>query len=258
MNRARFFASIPKDGLTLEIGALCSPLLHPARHNNRILDAFSREDLMRSYADDPMVKCEAILPVDYVWRGERLYSELIPEERFDAVISSHNIEHQPDLIGHLNSVTSVLKARGRVFLAIPDYRYCFDHFLSESTLSDVLGAHLEGRTRPSVTTILERHVLGAHNDSLRHWRGVHESNAALDGDVRAIRKAYDDLQAGMRDAPERYIDAHCWKFTPRSFRSILALLVAMGLVDLTVTSCLDTSFGSNEFYAVLQKNEKSE
>ena len=65
------------------------------------------------------------------------------DRRFDAVFSSHCIEHQPSLIRHLTQVSNVLHPGGAYYLIVPDKRYCFDHYLPLSTLGGVIEAHHE-------------------------------------------------------------------------------------------------------------------
>jgi SAM-dependent methyltransferase len=67
----------------------------------------------------------------------------IVNEQFDAVYSSHCIEHSPDIIQHLLEVERILPSGGRYFIIVPDKRYCFDATLPESTLAQVVQARAE-------------------------------------------------------------------------------------------------------------------
>ena len=94
-------------------------------------------------------------------------------DRFEAVVSSHSIEHQPDLVQHLCDVGGLLEPGGYYFLAIPDHRYCFDHFLAPSTIAQVPDAHLRKARVHSAGNIINMRALITHNDAGRHWNGDH-------------------------------------------------------------------------------------
>jgi SAM-dependent methyltransferase len=83
----------------------------------------------------------------------------IIDQKFDIAFSSHCIEHQADLIRHLQHVARILHPDGRYFLIIPDKRYCFDHFLHESSLSDVVSAFVEERRTPSFKSVFEHRLM---------------------------------------------------------------------------------------------------
>ena len=82
-------------------------------------------------------------------RGDliRILNQLVKRrDKFDYVISSYCIEHQPDLIKHLQDFEHVLQPGGFYFVLAPDKRYCHDHFMQESTIAEVNGAQQERRT----------------------------------------------------------------------------------------------------------------
>lgn len=169
---------------------------------------------------------------------------------FDVVASSHVIEHQPDLVRHLNQVAAVLKPGGYYFLWIPDKRYCLDHFQAESTIAGVLAAAAEQRTFHTLETLLAQDLLRAHNDSRRHWLGDH-GGPVHDNPVETIRLVRDLHEASR--ARGEYVDRHAWQFTPDSFRTIVALLDALGLIALRPLRVYNTLFSHNEFWAILMK-----
>ena len=168
------------------------------------------------------------------------------DARYDAVLSSHAIEHQPDLLGHLNQVERILNPGGAFFLIIPDKRYCFDHFIAESTIAGVLQAARDKRTRHTLASVIEHRAMTTHNDALRHWHGDHGDPSIMR--ARHVQVAIDEYEAAAGD----YIDVHAWYFTPPSFRFIIANLNALGLTRLRVTGMYHPAFGRNEFCAILQ------
>ena len=246
-NRPAFFSQIkPGKGLGLEIGPLHAPICSRPEFNVRYIDAFSTEELKRRHAGNPDVPTAKIVDVDYVWSGEP-YGQLT-SERFDFVVSSHNIEHVPCLISFLRSVESCMKPNAELFLAIPDKRYCFDYYKSESTIDEVLEAFADQRARPTPRQVVRHTLLQTHNDSGRHWRGDHGTPDCLNGPDRG-EQGLELLRAFASD--NAYHDTHCWIFTPGSFAEIMEFLHDQKLVRLKLTSLFPTEPNSHEFYAVL-------
>jgi hypothetical protein len=65
-------------------------------------------------------------------------------------------------------------------------------------------------------------------------------------EIEYVKKAYTECN-------EIYIDSHCWKFNSFIFRSIIEILFTTKFIDLKVVRVYKTLKGSNEFYAILQK-----
>ena len=282
-DRGTFFAAAcAEEKSALEIGPLHAPICRRPAARVKYIDAFTTEELKEHYASDPNVDTSSIVDVDYVWRGER-YGDLI-KERFDSVVSSHNIEHVPCLVSFLNSLESVLCSGGSIYLAVPDKRYCFDHFKSDSSISDVLDAFFEKRQALPPSALVRQALLVTHNESMRHWNGDHGTPAfsnseefaarltkmsgavaqpasATDAPTLREKPAADGglgMLEGLRalyklDASVHTGDQHAWIFTPGSFAEIIFLLNHLGLTDLFVDRLHPTAFGSHEFYAVLRK-----
>jgi len=231
--------AIAADGRTvLEIGPFCAPLLRgPQVEYLDVLDAEQLRARAIKLGIDPSGCPPHIHHVGDIAQIGR---------RFDAVISSHAIEHQPDLIRHLREVERILEPDGSFFLIIPDKRYCLDHFLPESSIAQILAAHAEGRRVHALASIVEHMALTTHNDSVRHWAGDH-GDPAKDRAAR-VRAALDRHEA----AAGAYVDVHAWQFTPASFRAAIDTLAALGLIGLEVGEVYDTARNRNEFCAVLR------
>lgn len=166
-------------------------------------------------------------------------------ERYDAVVSSHAIEHQPDFIRHLQQVEALLRPGGSYYLLIPDHRYCFDHFLVPSTTAQVIGAHIEKRSVHTAASVIEHRALTTHNDPVRHWAGDH-------GDPFTDRAArIEGALKELADAQGGYIDVHAWYFTPPSFRRIVDDLRASGFTSFAVRRMFPTRQNANEFWCIL-------
>jgi len=176
----------------------------------------------------------------------------IVDRTYDAVLSSHAIEHQPDLVHHLQQVERVLNPGGGYFLIIPDKRYCFDHFIAESTIADVLQAHSERRRTHTLKSVIEHRALTAHNDQRRHWLGDH-GNPERNRTAR-VRAALDEYA----QASGGYIDVHAWYLTPPSFRSIATTLRELGLIGLEIGGIYHPARDRNEFCAILKKPDRAQ
>lgn len=241
---ARLLARAPR---ILEIGPLAHPLVRgPQVRYFDVLPTDALREKARQNGLDP-AQCP---PVDYVSPTGDLG---VVDARFDAVVSSHAIEHQPDLVEHLRQVARLLDDGGRYYLVVPDRRYCFDHYLPPSTIADVLDAWLRRLRVHSAANVLRQQVLTTHNDPRRHWRGDH-GDVALYADPACLRQAL----GLVRYSGEEYLDAHAWQFEPESFRDLIAQLFGLGLTPLRPVRVYATVYGSNEFYAILEKTPAAE
>ena len=243
VDRNAFVGLIPLNNSVLEIGPFAQPVLRGP--HVRYVDVLSTEDLRKRARALGMDETK-VPNIGWVSNGSDLS---VVNDTFDAVVSSHAIEHQPDFVGHLNQVADLLKPNGSYYLLVPDHRYCFDHFLTPSTVAQVLGAHLENRTVHSLSSVVEHRALTTHNDPARHWAGDHGDP----NENRASRIA--SAIQEISDANGAYIDVHAWYFTPRSFREVITDLSATKHISFSVQRMFPTRPNSNEFWAILQKHD---
>lgn len=171
----------------------------------------------------------------------------IVDEVFQAIVSSHVIEHQPDLIGHLLEVERLLSKGGKYFLIVPDHRYCFDHFIEQTHLNEVLAAHSERRTRHTLQSVVNHRARTTHNDAWRHWKGDHADPGYEEGIEARTRAA--EIEYSSTEG--RYISVHAWQFTPLSFYEILQSLNKKGIIQLSPQAVFNTPLALDEFCAVL-------
>ncbi|PHY12671.1 hypothetical protein CSW58_11045 [Caulobacter sp. B11] len=236
--REALIALIDPGADILEIGPSWSPVFRGP--NVRYFDILTTEGL-KARAREHGVD-EALCPeIHYTGALEAI------DQRFDVLFSSHNLEHQPDLIRHLQAAALLLRVGGVYVMLVPDKRYCFDHFLPSSTVAEVLEAFLEHRTRHATRHVIEHIALTTHNETGEHWMGRHGESAFEQPDGR-LRAALDRLRTD-----DGYIDVHAWKFTPEVFRAIFAGLRAVNLEPLRTLRVYETPQGRNEFGVVLQK-----
>jgi SAM-dependent methyltransferase len=241
--RENFLALVSSTGRVLEIGPFCAPCL--VGDYVRYFDVLDKAGLI-TRAKSIGIDHSRVPNIDYISSVGDL--SVVPG-RFDAVFSSHCIEHQPDLISHLNGVARLLRTNGLYFLTIPDKRYCFDRFVRESTIADVIDANLSRRTVHTAKSVIEHRALTTHNDPLRHWQGDHGTpfTTAQSQKVADAIKEINSSHGG-------YIDVHAWQFTPETFRTIIEAISRVELTPMRPLRIYGTPFGRFEFCAILYRS----
>src|SRR5436190_23194025 len=131
-----FIDLIPKDKKILEIGPLCSPLV--SGENVFYFDIQNKEDLMLKAKSFGL----SVKNASHIHFVSPIGNLEIVDECFDVVLSSHCIEHQPNLITHLSHIDRLLNPGVYYCVLVPDKRYCFDHFILESSFAQVLDIQL--------------------------------------------------------------------------------------------------------------------
>jgi SAM-dependent methyltransferase len=212
--------------------------------NVRYFDVLTQEELVQRAAKQGIPSANPP-KIDYVSPNGDLS---IVEGKFDFVISSYCIEHQPDLIKHLQDVERVLKPGGSYFILAPDKRYCHDHFMFESTIAEVVCAHHEGRRVHPLRSVIEHLAMSAHNDHFRHWSGDHGEEM----DNFAAR--WKDAMQVYTNSKGGYVDVHSWYFTPASMRKTISTLNELGYLKLECVRCYHTRRNNNDFWAILKKS----
>lgn len=241
--RKNFIPLIDTSTPTLEIGPFFSPALRGG--DVYYFDVLDRDGLIEHARSMNLGEVQPPF-IHYV----SPYGDLTTIDRaFSNIFSSHCIEHQPDLVSHLQNVGNLLDKGGRYYVVAPDKRYCFDHFLPKSLLSDVICAHAEKRTNHTMATVIRHCSQTTHNEPKRHWRGDHADPGYSEGIAARALNAVDVYRAS-----EGYFDSHAWQFTPDSFRSICQQLYDLKLSPLRPTQVRATQRGYFEFTAILEKD----
>lgn len=239
-----------ESGIGLEIGPLTAPVVEKGRYDIYYLDHMSTEDLKNKYKDEP-VDLSRILPVDFVVTDNSIKAA-VGSKRFDYVIASHVIEHIPDIVSWLEDIASILKPGGILSLAIPDKRFTFDIERRDSEASEIIGAHIDKLEKPSSSSMYDYASHYVEDvDSGKAWNdpGFFQNDTMSHRwtKTEALAMAIENLDN------DKYIDCHCYVFTPSSFAAILRELSELGLIKLKVANFLETQQGELEFYVALQK-----
>jgi hypothetical protein len=111
-DRRNFLQLVPADASILEIGPFNSPSFKRPESDVYYLDCIPTEKMLQRASEmtaDENEMREKVLrgyvpKIDYVWKNEK-FSELI-NRKFPVIFSSHNIEHHPCLISHLQNLES--------------------------------------------------------------------------------------------------------------------------------------------------------
>jgi SAM-dependent methyltransferase len=248
-NLKQLLVLLQASGSVLEIGPFDQPIIRGVQVKYfDVMDQQALIDRARELGRD-QGGCPHI---DYV--SDRGDLSVIVEEKFDSVISSHCIEHQPDLIRHLNQVFDILRPGGRYFLIVPDKRFIFDHYVPLTRVADVVAAHMEARKVHTAASIITHFSETTHNSPIRHWLGFHRPSRATAPYVQRLQTALKLASTGTTD----YVDVHSWFFTPPSFLAILRTLSQTDMIGLNIDRVYGTAFGSSEFFAVLRKKANGE
>ncbi|GAB6041834.1 hypothetical protein JCM17961_25090 [Endothiovibrio diazotrophicus] len=249
MDRAEILRSwLKRDGIGLEIGPLHSPIA-PKRDGWRV-ETFDHADaptLRERYRESPGVDVAAIEEVDFVSDGRSLVEVVGETGRYDWILASHVVEHVPDLLGFLKDCETLLKPDGRLVLAVPDKRRCFDAMRPPSTTGEVLQAHMEGRVRHSSAAAFEYGARSVVLNGAHAWLADDCGEAQLQYDLATC---YALFQRAL--ASGEYHDMHGWVFIPSSFR-----LIAEELYQLELIRMREEVFragAASEFFFVLAKN----
>jgi len=242
-SRNDLISSISLENRCLEIGPFDCPVL--TGNNVKYFDVLSQEGLKARAVDINRIGNINNIPyIDYVSSTGDLS---IIDNKFDVVLSCHSIEHQLDLIEHLNNVSKILSPNGFYVIISPDKRYCFDHFIKETTIADIIQMNEQKTKTHTLKSVIEHRVLTCHNDSNRHWNNDHGTQT-IDTDPMSLCNAINEYKN-----TEGYIDVHSLQFTPSSFEKNINLLFKNNYIDLGVHMVYPTLRGGLEFYAILQK-----
>lgn len=243
----KVFHLLDQKGLGLEIGPSHNPIAPKKKgFNVHILDHASAEELRNKYQGHG-VNLDNIEEVDFVWHGEP-FQELIGKAGcYDWLIASHVIEHVPDLISYLQQCEALLKPTGIISLVIPDKRYCFDYFSPSSSTGLLLDAYAEKRVRPSHGQVFDHFINASKRNGNIAWAA--DGMGGADELVHTFAEAQEHWVRSVSTTD--YIDVHCWRFTPASFRILIADLQSLGLINLEIKAEFDTA--GCEFYVSLGK-----
>jgi SAM-dependent methyltransferase len=227
----------------LEIGPSTAPLISKRTGPVRYVDYASTEELRANQTSDK-VPLDELVEIDVVW-GERRLRDAVGGT-VDYVVASHVLEHAPDFVGWLAQIREVLAPGGVLGLAIPDRRFTFDILRPASTLGEMVEAHMLGYRRASIRQVYDSFAGTRPCDVHEAWRtDLTRVLKPLPAKRERALRFVKELQAG------RYIDAHCWVFTPASFLDHLEAMHELGWLGFAVEAFHPTARLDIEFHVRL-------
>lgn len=239
------------DGRGLEVGPLNRPIVERDQASVMYLDVMDREGLVKHYDDHPDVDVDEIPEVDFALIRDGLTRTLAEATRpgapFDWVVASHVIEHVPDVIGWLTDLAEVVADGGALVLAVPDKRFCFDALRPETTVGEMLAAHLRGDQTPSVRAVYDHFSNACAVDIPAVWRGEAPS---FDDRIHGLDYATQKVEEALLGT---YVDCHVWLFSPESLIAQLHELRTIGRSSWYLERIDETPHNTLEFLAVLRR-----
>lgn len=244
----KILAPLDTSGLGLEVGPCHSPIAPKrAGFDVEILDYLDEQSLKEHYSAlrDDGVDVDGIEHVDHVWKGEPLAEIVGGSSKYEWMIASHVLEHIPDPIRFLQGVAEILTPTGRFSMALPDKRYCFDHFQPLSNTGALLDAFTEQRVRPTAGQVFQYFAHCAQLDGNIAWAPGFDGEVDFRHDLTMGGNGW----RGALDGADFGGEVHCWRFTPESFRLLIAELGTLGLIDLEIVDSRPTH--GSEFFVTL-------
>lgn len=121
MNHRQIFAERYAIGSGVEVGALFFPWPIPRSSKVKYIDKYPMSVLRQQY---PEHADKTFVETDIIDDGMTLSK--VPTDSQDFVITSHVLEHAPDVIATLETWLRVVRKGGHVMMAIPELSQTFD------------------------------------------------------------------------------------------------------------------------------------
>jgi SAM-dependent methyltransferase len=240
------FTLVNKVGV--EIGPLCYPLVERPEHQVYYVDHCNTDELRKKYRDHPNILPERIVDIDFVWGDFTLGSLLDSKPPMDYVVASHVVEHVPDLIGWLSEMRSVLAEDGCLALVVPDKRFTFDVYRRCCAFEEIRLAHEERRRKPGIRCVMDHFSNVVTADTWKMWQDYSVVKSfSFDNPPSLLGVAVDEIRAG------KYVDVHCWVFTPWHFLEMLGEIIAATGLGFDLDHFQTTPAFDLEFYVRLKK-----
>ena len=216
-------------------------------HDNvKYLDILSSKEL-HSRAEKTGIPIGNIPHIHFVSKDGSLRAV---EQNFDLIFSSHNLEHQPDIISHLNEAYSILNQNGAYRMIVPNCAYCFDACLPPSKISEIIWSNKLQLKTHTLAKVIEHRALTVHNDSLEHWKDTMSGKREYKRiDVNRVSASIQQFEEAMGS----YIDVHSWQFMSHTSSDILTTLIELKLIKFKGVHCYGSVYGRNEFCVELLK-----
>ncbi|GMO35507.1 MAG: hypothetical protein Ta2B_15570 [Termitinemataceae bacterium] len=237
----------------LEIGPLHCPNIKKAPGVNVFYaDIRSTDDVKKFFYADTHVPNDQIVDIDYVI-GEKYSESLANAEKFDYVIATHVLEHIPQLILFFQDIGKILNAKGKLCLAIPDKRYCFDHFRYPTSFAECYDVYTR-KINNLPFRVLDFCINYTINDADYWWNN--RSNFDHMRDMDQFSGGGGAKENYIKALNGEYIDVHFSVFTPETFLTLLYNMICFNLLPFKCIEFYSTDVGALEFNCVLEYEPK--
>jgi len=227
----------------LEIGPLNNPIFRKNDSNVFYADINTKAQIEKIYTDVPK---DEIVEIDYVIKGS--YSQSLKNvEKFDYVVMSHVIEHIPDVISFFQDITKILNPKGKLCLAIPDKRYCYDHFRQSTSFAEAYDIYMR-----KVTNNPMRILDAIMNDTINSPKYFWENKISLEMLPKDKKRYLKAKETYLKALKGKYSYVHFSVFTPQTFLLFLYNMLNFNLLPFKCIKFYDTILNSPEFNCVLE------
>ena len=250
-------ASQETEKIYLEIGPLDNPFLKRDNYNVRYLDYHSTDEIKTLYRNT-YANLDKIVNIDYATHG-RTYSETVGQTKFDAVYSSHCIEHCHDIIGHFQDVADVLKDGGYYVFVAPDKKCCFDYFREQTTFREAYCVHKTHQLHGQIADKILNSSKFFTSEDCRYFyeKRISLIDNLIQNNIGNMRTEQAVKIWNNNDPLEIPPDYHLWTFTNESLFSLLRDCLRFNLFpfELDYHECTTDDTNYN-IYVALRKNER--
>lgn len=230
----------------LEIGPLDKPLLDKSDYRVKYLDHANVENLKKHIANNKNRNPDAIVELDYI-QEDRLLSNVV-QQPVDLIVSSHVLEHLPNLFGWLREAAKILKPGGQIFAVVPDRRYTFDLERPATSIGTLLENDVLQRTQPSPAMAFDERYYHRLVDSNQLWQNYVTH-------YQQVKRTFSAVQAmqQFQQAQKTYVDCHCNLFDLQSLDETLIVTQRLGVQPFKTSRSLPTSAPFLDFIILLEK-----
>ena len=233
--RQHLFEHIDLAGRGLEIGPYDQPTVFKSEADILYLDRQSIDDLVTACPDPALA---AKIPEVDILAATNNYREAV-DLTFDYIIANHVLEHVPNTIGWLVTVSAMLNPAGVLFMALPDKKYTFDKFRPDTPFSHILTEYLGGVSESPLEHLIEIEIY------------YDLSFVGKRMDVKD-RLNIDRLRSFIDSKP--HLGLHCHVFQSETFLpKIMKPILFMGIVDFNIVALHESADNYGEFHIVLKK-----
>jgi hypothetical protein len=220
----------------LEVGPYNQPMVSRSEGDIKYLDYMTRAQLLDLKGPEHL---QGDIPeTDYIVSDNHYNCHV--KEDFDYIIANHVAEHSPNFVRFFRDLADLIRPQGILFIALPDKKFTFDKFRSDTDLSHILYDFYKDVDEISMEHLLELELYYDLNFTGQEMR--------LSGRLNNER-----LKQVLSQKP--HIGIHCHVFRSETLLSkVMYPLMYMGLIPFKLLKFVPAKAEhGGEMIAVLQK-----